>query len=125
MCDRHWKDLNELADEKFDWNNDAFKMDHLIRGDFIKKSDDVEEIIAAAKQQAKIYDIIVKTEKWWNTIMFEFSTWKGKSSIFSGAKLNEILERLMDDQNNIAAIQNKKHVKPFIESVVVLLNLFD
>lgn len=61
MRDRHWKELNEIAAEKFDWTGE-FKMDHLIRGDFIKKSEDVEEIISSAKNQAKILDIITKVE---------------------------------------------------------------
>jgi len=30
----------------------------------------------------------------------------------------------MDDQNNIAAIKNKKHVRPFIENVYVLEDMF-
>jgi len=68
MQDRHWKDLNDIAAENFDWKGDQFTMGHLIKGDFIKKSDDVEEIIAAAKQQAKIWDIIVKTEKAWSSL---------------------------------------------------------
>jgi dynein heavy chain len=58
-------------------------------------------------------------------MVFDFASWKGKASTFATARLNEILETLMDDQNTIAAIQNKKHVKPFIESVVQLMALFD
>jgi hypothetical protein len=125
MQERHWTELNEYAVEKFDAKSENFKMEQLIKADFIKKRDDVEEIISAAVNQNKIWEIIVKTETKWNTIMFDFTSWKGKASIFSAGRLNEILEVLMDDQNTIAAIQNKKHVKPFIESVVNLMQLFD
>jgi len=125
MQDRHWAELNEFAVEKFDAKSENFKMEMLIKADFIKKRDDVEEVISAAINQNKIYEIITKTENKWNTILFDFTSWKGKASIFQAGRLNEILEILMDDTNTIAAIMNKKHVKPFIESVTTLMQLFD
>jgi len=125
MQDRHWNDLNDYAVEKFDAKSESFKMEHLIKAEFIRKRDDVEEVINAAVQQNKIYGIICKTETRWNSMVFDFTSWKGKSSTFAIGRLNEILENLMDDQNTIAAIQNKKHVKPFIESVINLMQLFD
>jgi len=54
MQDRHWNDLNDYAVEKFDSKSENFKMENLVKADFIRKRDDVEEVINAAVQQNKI-----------------------------------------------------------------------
>jgi dynein heavy chain len=68
---------------------------------------------------------LAEIDEWWSSQTFEFVAWgRRENAILGGLKVQEITERLEEDQMTLSSINAQRHVVPFKKRVEDLIRVF-
>ena len=125
---RHWQKVIEISGVSLNYENeDNFFLSDLIEAGLLRFQEDIVDITDSADKQLKIEQCLEEIKTFWETAIFEFSTWgKGRDypCILNGMKVAEITERLDEDQMALAAMNAQRHVAPFKNVVEGQIRVF-
>lgn len=80
--------------------------------------EDIEEIGESAEKQKKIEISLGEINEFWTAKEFEFGPWgKRENIVLGGLCVQEITERLEEDQMVLSSINAQRHVVPFKKQV--------
>lgn len=125
LQERHFNDIIAVLNVPLPYSDITFCLRDLFNAKLLTKEIDIEEILSAAKQQAKVEFEINDIEIVWTKLALDFESWKGRAQILKSDKINEIQEKYIDDQNTIALILSKKFVTPFIKKIEKLQEMLN
>lgn len=87
--------------------------------------EDIEEIGESAEKQKKIELALQEIDEWWVEREFEFVPWgKRDNAALGGLRVQDITERLEEDQMTLSSINAQRHVVPFKKRVEELIRQF-
>lgn len=126
--DRHWEALNEKCshNHRIPYDQmDSFTVEDLIRAKVLELVDDIEEIGDSADKQKKIESALNEIQSYWDVRDFAFGNWgKRENAVLSGIAVQEITEKLEEDQMTLSSINAQRHVLPFKKRVEELIRVF-
>ena len=97
-------------------HEDNFFLSDLIDAGLLENQEEIIDITESAVKQLKIEQQLREIKEFWIEAAFEFSTW-GKNRdypcILSGLRVQEIMEKLEEDQMTLATLNAQRHVAPF------------
>lgn len=125
LQERHFADISQVLGVDLPFSEFSFCLRDLLNAKLLVKQIDIEEILGAAKQQAKVEFEINDIEVVWTKMTLDFESWKGRAQILKLDKINEIQEKYIEDQNTIALIMSKKYVTPFIKKIEKLQEMLN
>lgn len=115
MEKRHWKQLQELTEKKFDQTSQSFCFEDVLDLQLHLFETQVNELVDVAQKEAKIEKKLKNIEQVWNKVQFEFEEYNG-TKVF--VPLDTMMEQL--DQHSMELMSMKsqgKYVEFFIETV--------
>lgn len=94
-------------------------IEDLVNCNLLDFQEDIVDITDSADKQEKIQKNLKEIDDFWVLCDFEFGTWGKREQplMLGGAKVAIILERLEEDQMNLASINAARHVAPFKHDV--------
>jgi len=94
-------------------------MDHLLKARILPNKEEIEDICDSADKQVTIDKKLTELSSYWDYVEFEFMPYKGKDVLckLGGNQVNEVLEKLEEDQLLLSTIAANRHVGPFKEKV--------
>lgn len=115
--DRHWEALNEKVQHNhripYD-NNEVFIVEDLTKAKVLEAQEEIDEIGESAEKQKKIELTLKEIVGVWDTREFEFGNWgKRENAVLAGLSVQEITEKLEEDQMTLSSINAQRHVAPF------------
>ena len=124
---RHWEDLKKCTGAQFKIGaEEIFYLSDLLDANLLQYKEDVEEIVEAAQKQLKIEEMLKEIKEYWDVEFFEFEGMRGREVQCSlgGSKVQEIQEKLDDDQGKLTTMNAMKQVTPFKKEVVEYMTIF-
>jgi len=127
--DRHWEALNEKVaanHHRIPYDNyEVFVVEDLTKAKVLEYQEDIDEIGESAEKQKKIELTLKEIEGFWDTREFDFGPWgKRENSVLAGLSVQEITEKLEEDQMTLSSINAQRHVAPFKRQVEELIRVF-
>lgn len=117
--DRHWEALNEKTTHRIPYDQpEIFIIEDLTKAKVLDLIEDIEEIGESAEKQKKIEISLGEINEFWSAKEFEFGPWgKRENIVLGGLCVQEITERLEEDQMVLSSINAQRHVVPFKKQV--------
>ncbi|CAE7476975.1 ODA2, partial [Symbiodinium sp. CCMP2456] len=118
---RHWQQVNDITGKDLQVEREDFKLQSLIDAKLNDFKDDITDITESADKQQIIEEKLADITAQWNTMSFEFSTWKTREvpCVLVGGKVTEVQEALEETQMFLNAMNAQRQSGPFKEELMV------
>ncbi|CAE7456958.1 ODA2 [Symbiodinium sp. CCMP2592] len=120
---RHWQQVNDITGKDLQVEREDFKLQSLIDAKLNDFKDDIQDITESADKQQIIEEKLADITAQWNTMSFEFSTWKSREvpCVLVGSKVTEVQEALEETQMFLNAMNAQRQSGPFKEELMALI----
>ncbi|KAG9395874.1 Dynein heavy chain and region D6 of dynein motor [Carpediemonas membranifera] len=120
MRPRHWNQLGELCNTKFDVDGDQFKLHDLTDAPLLENKDEVEDICNAAVKETDIEAKLKAVEADWVDQEFVFATFKTRGELtLAPAETSELITLLEDTQMLLGALVSNRYNAPFKKDIML------